>query len=172
MRHRQYQWLLFSFWIHQGVQSRQPERYASTVSSRRCEHICLPRLPLNHLQELLPPRGGTRYAKRSDRDRGNVGSSICGNCQDITGSMLARSADELIVNDSGLHARKHAQESIHETLPRVEIYERGVCQNRSTKSLHDGQGHDINQATPRTIQTTPRTTRIAPRTTRTTRRTT
>ena len=47
-----------------------------------------------------------------------------------------------------------------------------VCQNRSTHSLRDGQGHDIKRTTPRTTRTTPRTTRTAPRTTRTTHRTT
>ena len=172
MRHRQYQWLLFSFWIHEGVQSRKPERYASTVSSRRCEHICLPRLPLNHFRSCCLP--GAALATQS-------AATVTEETLDPASVAIARTSlvrcwrevpDELIVNDSGLHARKHAQESIHETLPRVEIYERGVCQNRSTKSLRDGQGHDINQATPRTIQTTPRTTPIAPRTTRTTRRTT
>ena len=35
----------------EGAQSRRPETYASTGSSRRCEHIFLPKLPLNYLQE-------------------------------------------------------------------------------------------------------------------------
>ena len=51
---------------------------ASAGSSRRCEHIFLPRLPLHYLQEPLPPRDCTRYAERSDRGKGNVGSSIRG----------------------------------------------------------------------------------------------
>ena len=51
---------------------------ASTRSSRRCEHIFLPRLPLNSLQEMVPPSVCIRYAERSDRGRGNVGSTIRG----------------------------------------------------------------------------------------------
>ena len=43
----------------EGAQSRRPETYASTGSSRRCEQIFLPRLPVNYLQEpLLPPTRG------------------------------------------------------------------------------------------------------------------
>ena len=76
----------------EGAQSRRPETYASTGSSRRCEHIFLPKLPLNYLQEPLPSRGCTRYAERSDRGRGNVGSSIRGPGHDIIGSVLAKSA--------------------------------------------------------------------------------
>ncbi len=58
--------------------------------------------------------------------------------------------DELIVDDSGLHARTARATINQRALAPREKIQRGVCQNRSTHSLRDGQGHDIKQTTPRT----------------------
>ena len=55
-------------------------------------YICQGFHYVNYLQEPLPPRGCTRYAERSDRVRGNVGSSIRGHEHDIIGSVLTKSA--------------------------------------------------------------------------------
>ena len=61
--------------------------------------------------------------------------------------------DELIVDDSGLHARtSRATINQRALVPREKI-QRGVCQNQSTHSLRDAQGHDIKQTTPRTTRT-------------------
>ncbi len=58
--------------------------------------------------------------------------------------------DELIVDDPGLHGRTARATINQRALDPREKIQRGVCQNRSTHSLRDGQGHDIKQIDPRT----------------------
>ena len=51
----------------EGAQSRRPETYASTGSSRRCEHIYLPRLPLCKLLAGAVASQGLHPLRRAQR---------------------------------------------------------------------------------------------------------
>ena len=66
--------------------------------------------------------------------------------------MLTKLPDELIVDDSSLHARTARATINQHTLVPSEKIQRVVCQNQWTNSLRDGQSHET-RTSPRTTFT-------------------